>query len=420
MRCRLVVLSLVSLLTVVVTGMGATLYVSPVSPNPVAPYSTWLTAAQTIQDAVNAAADHDEVVVTNGLYDTGGVALFETLTNRVAVTKPIVLRSVNGPDFTFIQGQIQPTAIRCVSLADGAILSGFTLTNGSAVGSSDPRAFGGGGVWCATPNAIVTNCLLTGNQAPGGGGASGGTLYNCTLVTNSRQEWGNEGGGAWHTYLRNCKIRDNRATRGGGVFQCTLYDCEVDHNLATADEAWGGGAYQSALYNCVLSSNYTMAFGSWAGGAYESILSNCVLVGNSAVTGGGALSSQLSHCTILTNYADDEGGGAAGGSLVDCVLRGNSAGFGWDSSGAAFSSGAGGGAARANLTNCVLVGNAAGAYGGAVSSGTLSQLHFDWQLGWVVRGRGGRLHRLQLHHYQQRGHLIPCLRFRSYSGRRRR
>jgi hypothetical protein len=62
----------------VLSSLAATHYVSPTSIKPLPPFVTWDTAAQNIQDAVDVAADHDEVVVTNGVYDTGGAALFET------------------------------------------------------------------------------------------------------------------------------------------------------------------------------------------------------------------------------------------------------------------------------------------------------------------------------------------------------
>src|SRR5436190_21409886 len=50
-------------------------YVDLNSTNAAPPYTNWVTAATNIQDAVDAAAAGDEVVVTNGLYATGGRAV---------------------------------------------------------------------------------------------------------------------------------------------------------------------------------------------------------------------------------------------------------------------------------------------------------------------------------------------------------
>ena len=70
------------------------LYVAATSPNPRPPYASWGTAATNIQDAVNAAElAGAAVLVTNGVYP-----------GYVSVTKPLTLRSVNGPQFTIING----------------------------------------------------------------------------------------------------------------------------------------------------------------------------------------------------------------------------------------------------------------------------------------------------------------------------
>lgn len=122
-----------------------TRYVDLNSPSPTPPYTSWPTAATNIQDAIDAASDGDLVLVTNGVYNTGGGRVMGGQSNRVAVTKPISLQSINGPQKTVIEGiprtMMGATRMRCVYLTNDATIIGFTLTNGSA-------AFGGG-IWCA-------------------------------------------------------------------------------------------------------------------------------------------------------------------------------------------------------------------------------------------------------------------------------
>ena len=78
---------------------------------------------------MDAAVPGTVVLVTNGTYATGGRALYGTMTNRVAVDKPVRVQSVNGPQFTVIHGHQLPGithgdgAIRCVYLANGAAVA---------------------------------------------------------------------------------------------------------------------------------------------------------------------------------------------------------------------------------------------------------------------------------------------------------
>ena len=62
-------------------------------------------------------------------------------------------------------------------LTSNAVLSGFTLVNGSTrdnVGTDQETS--GGGVWCESMNAVITNCTLKDNLSSRfGGGAYGGT-----------------------------------------------------------------------------------------------------------------------------------------------------------------------------------------------------------------------------------------------------
>ena len=202
--------------------------------NPLPPYTSWETAATNIQDAIDAATAGEVVLVTNGVYSTGGKVISGDLTNRVALDKALTVTSVNGYNSTVIEGQWDivttngPGAVRCAWLTNGAVLSGFSLRNGATRGSASTLELeDGGGAWLST-NAIVSNCVLTNNSAYAGGGMAFGIANSCYFTYNIALN----GGGAYQASLNNCTLRSNRcySVFSGGVDTCTSRNCIIMYN----------------------------------------------------------------------------------------------------------------------------------------------------------------------------------------------
>jgi hypothetical protein len=283
----------ICLLTFAFSADATILYVDLNCTNSVPPYAGWDTAATNIQDAVDAALTGDQVLVPNGIYQTGSRVSTDGSLNRVVVTNAITLKSVNGPPATDIDGS---GTARCVYLADGAVVSGFTLLDGNAAA--------GGAVRCVSDNATVANCLVISNSATaGGGGLYFGTASNCVIAWNNSQ------------------------SSGGGADSCTLNNCVLSNNMSGL---FGGGAAggRSALTNCVIWGNSSANNG---GGVYGSTLNSCLIISNRAPTavGGGAYECDLESCTVAGNSASSGGGIAASPSgfmhlAQNCIVYYNS------------------------------------------------------------------------------------------------
>ncbi len=340
MKWRLTSLIAVCLSLGLFPTAASTLYVDLNSTNPTPPYADLPTAATNIQDAVDASTNGDLILVNDGVYQDGyaisgqsggggkGGGLLST--NRVAVTKPVMVQSLNGPGAAYMDGG---DVYRCVFLANGATLSGFTLQNG-AVGwvqttvefghtNSTTNAVDGGGVaglMLPIPSlyqGVVSNCLLTGNTATGfGGGASGVTLINCTLTGNAAIA----GGGAASCNLWNCIVNGNSAETNGTLI--------IGPPYPTVASATGGGICSSTAFNCLIENNNAFD----GGGAYETHLVNCTIVNNTAAFGGGVDEEQttpgsqvvylwVTNCIIYDNHAGSGGNYGSGNLAFDncCV-----------------------------------------------------------------------------------------------------
>lgn len=365
---------------------AAVFYVDLNSTSPTPPYSDWSTAATNIQDAIDASSAGDQILVTNGIYQTGGRVVYGSLTNRVAINKAVTVQSVNGPAVTVIQGYQMPgttngdSAIRCVYMTNSASLVGFTLTNGATRSAGDSiHEESGGGLLCeSNSTGIVSNCVIAsnrgfnwaggaylgnfnfctfaGNYATAAGAVIYGTLNNCVLTNNTTSATGGGGAGAFCNFT-NCTLAKNSAPSGGGAYSCTLVNCTLSNNSTTGGNSGlgGGGARNSTLIGCTITGNSSY----FGGGASGGTLSNCYIANNTATSiyGGGVASSTVNNSILVmnsTNQGSDYGSGAYNSTLNDCMIISNTL--------AVYSS---------TLTNCLLVGNNFAAAGSKLYNCTL-------------------------------------------------
>ncbi|HBA83774.1 MAG TPA: hypothetical protein DCZ95_06740 [Verrucomicrobia bacterium] len=391
-------------------------YVWTNSPSPGSGYTTWSTAAHEIQQAIDASTAGDLILVTNGLYDTGGRAV-GVITNRVALNKAIRVVGLNGAANTIIKGQWNsqwyghygPEAVRCAYVGSNAVLQNFTLTNGYTGTTTEPlQDQCGGGAFCES-NGVLVNCVVKNSQAASyGGGIYGGIASNCTIYYCRMNSYGGGaadstlisgrvelcsapyGGGMYRGYAKGCLFVSNDAyyagggmyaggssyctflgnksqgssdQGGGGVSQGHHYNGAFTLNVG---EPYGGAAFQSDLHGCSISNNW----GENGGGAAYSTASNCDIVGNSApFFGAGSYYSQLTDCRVNWNRAGTNmwgdrfgsGGGLYEGSALRSVITFNDALVN------------GGGACDAYLTNCTVSYNTAtneNSRGGGLAGGT--------------------------------------------------
>lgn len=147
--------------------IGAAEYIAPVigGPTPTAtPTPTIIhvpTDQATIQGAIDVASDGNIVLVAPGTYNE----------NIDFIGKAIEVMSAMGPSVTTINGGGNTSVVQFHSgESASSVLSGFTVTNGAALGAEVNQPSGGGGIDIEDCAPTILNNVVTGNTACNGGG----------------------------------------------------------------------------------------------------------------------------------------------------------------------------------------------------------------------------------------------------------
>lgn len=255
----------------------------------------------TIQAAIDAAADGDEILVAPGTY---------TETLDIFDLSDLTLRGSGGAAGTTIDADSTGSAIE-ISASPGTTIEGFTVTGGSASG-------GAGIAIESSSSTTVRACIVSGNVAAGVG--EGGGL---------RVE------GSDDVEIADSVIDGNTAEVGGGVYATgstlDIENSEITGNTASGD---GGGLYVDGLFTFGTELSGSTIGGNSAangGGAYSDggglRLLDTTVTGNSATTQGGGLYltgglfTEVTGGSVSGNDADEGGGAYVGSVTVQVLLR---------------------------------------------------------------------------------------------------
>jgi predicted outer membrane repeat protein len=265
----------------------------------------------TIQEAVWAANNYDEIIVAPGVYTSNW--------NNVIVDtqgKSIWLHSSLGPELTILDGLNWARGIRC-SMRETAEthIEGFTIRN--------CVADGGGGMFLSHSSPTISNCIFDGNSSQQSYyySASGGAILNdssspsivdCTFQSN----YSEYNGGAIYNKnfsspsMTNCVFDGNVALKGGAICNSSSSSteatgCTFQNNIALY---YGGAVY--LLEYCSIT------------------MSSCVFSYNSAQFNGGGVYNLsgtlvLDDCTFNQNYSIDNGGGGIALYSGDATINGS-------------------------------------------------------------------------------------------------
>ena len=328
--------------TTVVAVYGNIIYVNGGAPGPARDGTSWATAFTDLQDAFQvekAAKAEDEIWVATGSYSPGVTELDSfTMAENMAV--------YGG----FLSGQTQRNqrnwavnvttldggglAFHVVIGADNAVLDGFTIRGGYAVGLAFPHNRGGGMAnYVASPR--IANCKFIGNYASMYGGAmhnfiASPTIVNCIFGTSLFLEYNEAGsrGGAMYNEsnaspkISDCVFEENFiwwGVGGGAVYNFRSAPTFTDTDFIANYAVWssGGAVYNSRTdsYNydspkfirCDFDQNWATA------DVWINMAGNIMIMyeGFGGAVYNNAASPSFTDCNFLTNWTDRSGGAMA-------------------------------------------------------------------------------------------------------------
>ena len=247
--------------------------------------------AATIQQAIDAAAAGDTVLVAPGTY-------VENIQFR---GKLITVESEEGPAVTIIDGNRAGSVVTFAGTENRtAVLRGFTIRNGT-------NSFSGGGVLVRNASPSIIGNWIVNNGACSGAGVY--SSFGSPLI---------QGNTISRNYVFACSGASGLGVYIGGDSAAVLFENVITENSGFAN---GGGvtlfaAGRAVLRSNVIARNLTSGFspctsggGIWMVNFSQATIVNNLVVGNAAGCGGGFYWGGSTGVTTFVNntFADNDG-----------------------------------------------------------------------------------------------------------------
>lgn len=256
----------------------------------------------TISDAIDAAADGDEIIVAPGVHYGNGSSVIDT------DGKALYIHSSEGALVTFIDGEGERRIVLCNSGEDsGTVFEGFSLINGQA-------GVGGGIRVRNVSSPVFRECIISGCFATRGGG--------CSIDDSS-------------PLFESCYFFQNESIEFGGAIDAfgdsdfVVRSCVIQFNIAGVGDTFAAvnvrESSRAMIGQTVICDNTPLqVIGNWVDGGGNTICSDCIGdLTNDGQVDGGDLTVVLGYwgqCGPSKCLGDLNGDGLVDGGDITIIL----------------------------------------------------------------------------------------------------